>query len=187
MASRAHDPRRLDVAAFAADAQRLEGRWPLCGFTRLVADQPADAPPPEGDVAWQARGERRAVSGGAPENWLALEASARVHRTCQRCLQPVALDLHVDRRLRFVADENLAAELDAESEDDVLALERALDLHDLVEDELLLALPMVPHHDRCPQPLPAPAPAVAAAEPPDEAAAHPFVALAGWRGKPPTH
>ena len=185
MGSRAHDPRRLDVAAFAADAQRLEGRWPLAGFARLVADQPADAPPVAGDVAWQARGERRAVPGGAAEVWLELEASARVHRTCQRCLQPVELELHVDRRLRFVADENLAAELDADSEDDVLALERALDLHDLVEDELLLALPMVPRHDRCPQPLPTPA--APAAEPQAEAAAHPFAVLAGWRGKPPTH
>lgn len=186
MATRAHDPRRLDVAVFAADAQRLEGRWPLAGFTRLVADQPADAPPATGDVVWQARGEQRAVPGGAPQIWLHLQASARVHRTCQRCLQPVELELHVDRRLRFVADENLAAELDADAEEDVLALERALDLHELVEDELLLALPMVPRHDPCPQPLPTPGMPAGEAQA-DTAAAHPFAVLAGWRGKPPPH
>jgi uncharacterized protein len=31
---------------------------------------------------------------------------------------------------------------------------RALDLRALVEDELILALPMVPRHDVCPEPLP---------------------------------
>jgi uncharacterized protein len=186
MAPRVHDPRRLDVAAIAADALGLEGRWPLAGFTRLLADQPADAPPAGGDVVWRAQGERRAVPGGEPEVRLHLEASARVHRTCQRCLQPVELALHVDRRMRFVADENRAAELDAESDEDVLALERALDLHELVEDELLLALPMVPRHERCPQPLPTSA-AAADAVADAEDAAHPFAALAGWRGKPPTH
>jgi uncharacterized protein len=47
-----------------------------------------------------------------------------------------------------------AAELDADHEDDVLALNRSLDLRSLVEDELLLALPLVPRHDVCPEPLP---------------------------------
>jgi uncharacterized protein len=36
----------------------------------------------------------------------------------------------------------------------VLALEPALDLKELVEDELLLALPLVPRHEVCPEPLP---------------------------------
>ena len=38
--------------------------------------------------------------------------------------------------------------------DDVLALGRSLDLRELVEDELLLALPIVPRHEVCLQPLP---------------------------------
>ena len=36
----------------------------------------------------------------------------------------------------------------------MLALEPALDLRGLVEDELLLALPLVPRHEVCPEPLP---------------------------------
>jgi uncharacterized protein len=67
---------------------------------------------------------------------------------------PVELEVDVARALRFVADEATAEALDAESEDDVLALPRRLDLHDLVEDELLLALPLVPMHTTCPVPLP---------------------------------
>ena len=51
----------------------------------------------------------------------------------------------------FVDGEDAAAALDAESEDDVLALTPALDLEALIEDELLLALPLVPRHERLPR------------------------------------
>ena len=67
-------------------------------------------------------------------------------------------------------------------------LERALKLLDLLEDELILALPIVPRHTVCPDPL-AYDPGVAAAEDSaqTEAPAHPFAALAGLKrgGKPP--
>ncbi|HMM85566.1 DUF177 domain-containing protein [Azohydromonas sp.] len=192
---RAHDPRRLDVAAFAAQGGELEGHWPLAGFERLLDDRPvridagrppddstaSGAPGPTSDVTWRARGERRAVAVGAPQLWLHLEADAVVQRRCQRCLQPVELALQVRRALRFVDGEALAAELDADSDDDVLALERALDLHALVEDELLLALPMVPRHEHCAAPAAGTAPADT-----DAAAPHPFAALARWpRGTDP--
>lgn len=64
----------------------------------------------------------------------------------------------IDRWLRFVEDESQAAELDVDSDDDVLALPRHLDARELIEDELLLALPIVPKHDACPEPLPLEAP-----------------------------
>ncbi len=35
----------------------------------------------------------------------------------------------------------------------MLVLEPAIDLRALIEDELLLALPLIPRHDVCPQPL----------------------------------
>lgn len=177
MTSRKPDPRRLDVAAAAADAMRLEGRWPLAGFERLL-----DGVTQDGDVHWSVRGEQRALPGARAETWLHLTVQARVWRDCQRCLQPVALDLDLARALRFVADEATAEALDAESEDDVLALPRYLDLHELVEDELLLALPLVPMHESCPQSLPTSAgfdPGDALAEP----AANPFAALAALQGR----
>ena len=149
MNPRQPDPRKLDVAAAAANALSLEGRWPLAGFSRLI-----DGAAQDGDVQWSARAQLRAVPGGESETWLHLAARARIWRDCQRCLQPVALDLDVARGLRFVADEATAEALDAESEDDVLATPRWLDLHELIEDELLLALPIVPMHDPCPVSLP---------------------------------
>ncbi len=179
MKPRVHDPRRLDVAAFAAEGGALEGRWPLVGFTRLVDEHPADAPPVAGDVTWRVRGVRQPTPGGGPRIGLELEAQASVVRRCQRCLQPVSLPLQVGRRLQFVDGEAQAAQLDIDSDDDVLALERALDLHELVEDELLLALPMVPRHETCAPPGAAATPAAPADD--VEPAPHPFAALAGWR------
>jgi len=184
MKPRAHDPRCLDVAAFAAEGAEAQGRWPLAGFGRLVDDHPAEAPPVHGDVTWRVHGVREAASGAEPRVWLELDARATVVRRCQRCLHPVSLPLHVERRLRFVDEEAQAAQLDLDSEDDVLALERALDLHALIEDELLLALPMVPRHDACTPPAgdATPPAAEAAGERP-----HPFAVLGEWRGKARRH
>jgi uncharacterized protein len=85
---------------------------------------------------------------------LHLRADSAVGLACQRCLQRMVVPLGIDRRLFFVAGEDAAASLDAESDDDVLALEAFLDLRSLIEDELLLALPLVPRHEVCPEPLP---------------------------------
>jgi uncharacterized protein len=69
----------------------------------------------------------------------------------------MALDLAVDRLFRFMRDEDEAALVDETSEEeDVLAMSRSLDLLSLVEDELIMTLPIVPRHEVCPQPLPVP-------------------------------
>jgi uncharacterized protein len=175
MTTRAHDPRRLDVAAAAAGGATLAGRWPLSALARLAdgAVAPVDEP-----VEWSGRFEQRRTTAGAPQPWLHLQAHARVARECQRCLQPVLVALEVDRAFRFARDEDEAAVLDAESEEDVLALSRSFDLRELVEDELLLALPIVPKHEQCPAPLACAAPDSAAD---DVLTANPFAGLAAWK------
>jgi uncharacterized protein len=99
--------------------------------------------------------------------------------------------LQVDRRFRFVRTEAEAARLDEDSDDDVLVLEPRLDLAELLEDEFILALPIVPMHDSCPQPLLTPAqpglrPGVAAqdANATQAERPNPFAALAALRKKP---
>ena len=134
-------------------------------------------------MQWRAVGQQRMVQGSEPEIWLHIQGDTVVRLECQRCLQPMNEVLRADRYLRFVAGEDEAARLDEDSEDDVLALVARLDLFELLEDELILALPLVPRHGTCPQPLDmAPASAVAR---PDESRPHPFAALAALRGKPP--
>lgn len=176
MKTRDFDPLKLDVAAFAkSDDALLEGTWSLAELERLASSTvaAAEATP----VTWRARGELRAVRGGQPQIWLHTEASTRVMLECQRCLMSVAADVTARRSFLFVHGEDTAAELDSDSEDDVLALTRSLDLRELIEDELLLALPIVPRHETCPQPLLASQPEQAA----EEEAPHPFAALAALK------
>ena len=183
MPGRAFDPLRLDVAAFAAEGASLEGRFPVRTLERLCEGTAPEAPPAEADdVAWRVQGELLPVAGGAPQTWLRLRAAADVALTCQRCLAPVRVPLDVNRRILFVAGEDAAAQLDAEREEDVLALSRALDLRELIEDELLLAEPLVPLHDVCPEPLLSPD------DPPDaDPEAHPFAGLAALKRRAPPH
>lgn len=181
MKVRGFDARRLDVEAFAAESASLEGEWPLDNLPRLAASS-HDPSAPGPAIRWRVAGRLVKARVGPPEVWLDLEASTHLPLQCQRCLGSVGADVTVDRALRFVPGEAAAAALDADSEDDVLELTRALDLRDLVEDELILALPLVPMHDRCPQPLVAAteAPAPAEAERP-----HPFAALAALKAAKP--
>jgi uncharacterized protein len=178
MTARPFDPLRLDVAAFAAAGGELDGRWPLRDFDRVSAAAAEHAPTEAAPVAWQARGERRSVRQGAAETWLHLHADTTVVLQCQRCLAPVRVPLEVNRDFLFVAGEDAAARLDAAIDDDVLALTRALDLRELIEDELLLALPLVALHEQCPVPL------LAAQDAPVEEP-HPFAALAALKSRGP--
>lgn len=181
MSKRSADPRRLDVQAFAEAAATLGGVWPLSALRRLAeAAQGRSADDAATQVTWQVRGETRKTGAGAPEVWLHLEAQCPISLLCQRCLNPVRLDVQAKRSFQFVAGEQAAAELDETSEDDVLALTRALDLQDLVEDELLLSLPLVPKHDVCPDPLVAIDGGIDAASGAD-APTHPFAVLAALK------
>lgn len=130
-------------------------------------------------VRWALRAEERKVLGGEAEIWLHLEAEACAEAACQRCLQTVQLPLQIEGWYRFVRDEAQAAELDAELEQDVLVLSRAFDVREWLEDELLLALPIVPMHEQCPEALPL------SGEPAEEEAPrkNPFAVLAGLKGK----
>ncbi len=140
-----HDPRRVSVETLAALEQVLDGRTPLAEFPRLL-DATDD---PTHEIAWRVQATKRERAGAEALLRLHLSARATVMLCCQRCLEPIPITLQVDRWLRFVRGEGEAARLDAESEDDVLALEPHLDLLALVEDELLLDLPLVPRHERC--------------------------------------
>ncbi len=158
----------------------LEDRTPLSTYIRLL--EPGEPAPESGEtVRWQARAERRPVRGGPPELWLNLQAQAVVYRTCQRCLQPVPVPLKVERDFLFAPSEAQAEAWDAERDDaDVLVLTKSLNLLELIEDELLLALPLVPRHEACPEPLVTP-PAVEAPDkssPENKNGDNPFAILA---------
>ena len=146
--SKQYSPQRLDVKSFAEDGGVLTGQEALRAHERLLAE--AQGRGAESPVTWSARGEIRNPKHHEPEVWLHLEAAAQLSLTCQRCLAPVEVPVSVERSFRFVADEETAAAQDDESEEDVLALSRTFDLPGLVEDELLMELPLAPRHETCP-------------------------------------
>lgn len=145
------DPHRLDVRRFADEGAELDTDAPLRDFRRLVAEtEEADL---ARNVHWHARGELLNAQHHQPQVWVHLQARASLPLVCQRCLRPVDVPLAVERSFRFVADEATAAAEDDASEEDLLALSRSFDLVELVEDELLMELPVAPRHEVCPEPV----------------------------------
>jgi DUF177 domain-containing protein len=65
--------------------------------------------------------------------------------TCQRCLEPVAVPLDIRLKLGIVASEDDAERL-PEGYEVLLAGRDPIVLSELVEDEIILALPLIPRH-----------------------------------------
>jgi len=148
--------RPLDAVGLARSAARVEREFEVAGFARL-RDRLAE---PTGIAA--ARAEF-----GLQGRWpvVRLAVTADVVLTCQRCLGRVRRMLSSEAQLVF-ADED-APEL-PDGYEAVGGDPRKLDLAALVEDELLLGLPIIPQHeggDACE--LPAPAEDQAGAEAPE--------------------
>lgn len=183
--SKEYDVNHLDIAAFTKAGQQLQGQTALSAFTRLLPELPAGSDAAAITVTWQAMGEFVPETGGAGQNWLYLQLHTQLPLTCQRCLQPVAVDMDVQRDFRFVRDEATAEAQDDECEEDLLVMSRSFDLHTLMEDELLMALPLVPRHEHCPQPLDFDGTEAAPAQSGAEAVQkpNPFAVLAELRAK----
>ena len=175
-------PGRLDVNGFAEAAATVSGDEPLQTYRRLCAEVAALSP--DASVRWQAEGAHRDGPDGTPVPWLHLQAQTTVPLVCQRCLAPVEVGLKVDRWFRFAADEATAAAEDEDSDEDVLVSSRDFDLQALIEDELLMEIPVTPRHELCPEPV-----QLSAADPDFEAAEasrpNPFSVLGALRSRKP--
>lgn len=143
-----YDARHLNIEVFARGQGQLEGTQGLARMDRL-ADE-AQGPIESSVVRYTATGMVRADGAASEQVWLALTAEVTLPLICQRCLSPVDVPVQFEREFRFVATEELAEAQDEESEEDVLVLSRDFNLLELIEDELLMALPVVPKHTVCP-------------------------------------
>ncbi len=90
------------------------------------------------------------------EGWQALELryAAELTVICQRCLEPMQLRLEDDVGYGIVAGESWAAVLPTDVEPLILDEDRLSPMQ-LVEDELIVSLPMAPRHTeavRCAEP-----------------------------------
>ena len=167
----------LDTFELARAGARLSGECPLAGMERL-APLLSDA---QGSLTWQVRGWRTPRPEGGADDFMALAIDVAVRMPCVRCNAAVPLELSIERSYRMVGSEAEAERLDLDDPDyDVLAGDRHFDHLGLIEDEVIMALPPTPRHQRCE--LPVAVPAAAATEPARDAGRpSPFAALARLR------
>ncbi len=165
----------LNLQTLATSGVPLVETTPLHNLERLA--QESIGPAPDAIVNWQALAELRAGSTGQTDMWLHLQAEASVPLTCQRCMAVAQTPLQVNQWYRFVATEEIAMAQDDASQEDLLVMTPQFDLLALLEDELLMALPLVPMHGECPV---LPAFSAGAIDVPDDGPGkpNPFAALA---------
>jgi uncharacterized protein len=128
-----------DLAALAGREAALSGRLDLSKLTRLVSLLRSD----DGTVEATLRFRQRR------DGWLAIELDyrANVELTCQRCLEPFRHEMgeHVDL---VVADEGTASTNVPEGYEPYELTRGRLNPGELVEDELIVGVPLVPKHER---------------------------------------
>ena len=152
--------KHIDTARFCKDGTNLSGIFTEADLLRLTAEV---LPGTSFNVVWTADGE-------SPD-LLNLTLKATVQMKCQRCLGAMTEPIDASYRFQFVKDEATAqAQDEAQDEVDTLVHSREFDLHELIEDEMLMALPFVSLHEVCPE-------AGAAAFLPADAKPNPFAVL----------
>ncbi len=132
-------PERVNPFLLAERGRVLEGVLPLNRLPRLAEVLAAD-------VAEQARVRLAFMRGRSGIAVLDGEVSAELALTCQRCLEPMAYPVESRINLALVESDAEAARLQ-EGYDTLLVEDETLSIPELIEDELLLALPLVPMHD----------------------------------------
>jgi uncharacterized protein len=178
------NPTQLNLQSLAASSGSFEGRLDRATdgaeldeqFARLASE--ACVPGGLEQVVWRGEAELREGGNADPQVWLHLAVSASLPMICQRCMTPTMVQVMSQQWFRFVTDEATAVAEDDLSEEDVLVLAARFNVLALVEDELLMSLPLVPMHERCPDSVPA-------LEQPEAVKPNPFAVLAGLKNKAP--
>jgi uncharacterized protein len=157
------DPRELDLFEFARSGRQAAGVVRVSQLPRMLNEVPAEVPASDEaggnarDTAftWQAEGstqpELQDNGTEGPQPYLRLAVHGAAWLECQRCLAPYEQAFNVDAIYRIVNTEAEAEEFPLDDDEvEVIVGSRQFDLFDLIEEELLLALPVVPKHDVCP-------------------------------------
>lgn len=130
-------PELVDAWRMVAAGMRLDGRLPLASLTRLselLADVEGD------DVTCSIEFGRDALR----QAYALLRVQANLPLVCQRTLKRFVLPLDIEQRLGLIRDEADEAGLLPDYEALLLEGDGSLSPADLVEDELILAIPAIP-------------------------------------------
>jgi uncharacterized protein len=131
-------PAAIDGLAFARTAAVLKGRLGMESLPRLAQSGCSGSVL---DFVLTGEINERGKSG------LRLSVDGSVRLQCQRCLGSLDVPVQIEARLEFASNESEAMAADDDIERVVAS--RELSIAALVEDEVLLALPMVPRHEHC--------------------------------------
>lgn len=131
-------PAVIDGLAFARSAGVLKGRLGMDSLPRLAQSGCSGAA-----LDFILSGEMN--ERGKPGLRLAVTGSVRLE--CQRCLGEVEWPLRIETQLELAVAE--AEMLAADDDIDRVVASHDMNVAALVEDEVILALPMVPKHERC--------------------------------------
>jgi uncharacterized protein len=137
----------IDTSAFSRSAGRIEGAVSLAGMERLATSLRE----PGGEILLECEG--RPDGRGRPA--LRMQLSGRLELRCDRCGGPLLHDVDVDREFYFVRDmaELQAIPVDPLEVGEGLVGSERFELIPLIEEELILSLPISPRHEGCdPQP-----------------------------------
>jgi uncharacterized protein len=140
------DPKALSRIDFCAP-QSYQG----AGFIEIsalprVAEEASSIEPGDG-FHWQVKTHFADSPGSEPQQILELAVKGRIHLVCQSCLQDCSLDLAQESRFVIVASEEEADAFPIEDDQqEPLVASQHFDLLSLIEDEILLSLPLIPKH-----------------------------------------
>lgn len=159
----------IDSLRFAADGDCIAGRIALERLPRLAEVLVSRT----GWLDCRLSGWQETDEGGT-KSGLRLQVTGQLGLRCQRCLAEVGFDCAIDSRLLLVPEGAAWPEDELEADDyDAIPASRELAVLELVEEEVLLALPAVPRHADCRVP--------AAGDAAQNGGASPFAALAGLK------
>uniref|UniRef100_Q46Z02 Large ribosomal RNA subunit accumulation protein YceD n=2 Tax=Burkholderiaceae TaxID=119060 RepID=Q46Z02_CUPPJ len=152
------DLRELDLFAFCRKGSSAAGEVAVRDLPRILAETAAQAPAsaPDEVFTYTATGfvHEEATEPGAPmvqRLFLELAVNGQVWLDCQRCLAAYAEPVATSMRFEVFSSEEAAdaAPMD-DDELDAIAGSKRFSLLELIEDEVLLALPAAPKHAVCP-------------------------------------
>lgn len=133
-------PRIIDPRKLAEREIRLTGTASVEKMPRLASYLCGDSDVVDVDLLFSLDELRiRIITGNA---------KGRVHMTCQRCLEPVEVDVQAEFNLAIAFNEDKAKQL-PRYYDPLIVEDEEIELLDIVEEELILSLPLVPYHADC--------------------------------------
>jgi len=129
-------PERLDFIQKADLGCEIKGKWPINQLNRLPDLLLNDNGELDAELEFGRTGKLRYISGNV---------SAKVEVICQRCMQPMFLELNAQIKLGLITDEEYADRL-PEEYDPCLVSDDDKSLAEVLEEELLLVMPLVAMH-----------------------------------------